>query len=92
MWSLNILDESTDLPNKAGDRYRELYHSFWRSKWDLIINQDGQQAGAKVRGFKGDYNMKISRHPEGILSEINFTLEDDLEIYCDVDDNTIVCY
>jgi len=88
MWSLNILNESTDLPNKAGNRYSELYHSVWRSNANLRVNPDGQH----YRGFKGDYNMKISRNPEGILSEINFTLEDDLEIYCDGDNNAIVCY
>ena len=88
MWSLNILNESTDLPNKAGNRYSELYHSVWRSNANLRVNPDGQH----YRGFKGDYNMKISRNPEGILSEINFTLEDDLEIYCDGDNNGIVCY
>ena len=89
MWSLNILDESTDLPNKAGDKYQQLYHTDWRSNVNLKVIPDGGQQ--QFRGFKGDYNMKIV-NSEGILSEIKFTLEDDLEIYCDGVTNTVVCY
>ena len=87
MWSLNILDESTDLPNKAGDMYKQLYHTDWRSNTNLKVIPEGQQ----FRGFKGDYNMKLV-NSEGILTEIKFTLEDDLEIYCDGDTSTVVCY
>ena len=31
MWNMNILDEETNLPNKAGETYQRLYNEEWRS-------------------------------------------------------------
>ena len=40
MWALNILDETSNLPNKAGNTYKKLYHNEWKTKETVQVNSN----------------------------------------------------
>ena len=87
MWHLNILDENTSLPNKAGDKYLQLYKEEWRSSQTC----QGSSTGTRFRGFLGDYSMKVL-HGSEVLSELEFTLDEDLQIACSGDSSNLHCH
>lgn len=79
MWALEtILDDDTNLPNKAGEVYERLYHDEWRTNHLVPATL---QMTVSVRGFLGDYRIRIIQGSE-VLSELEFTLDQDLEISC----------
>ena len=79
MWALEtILDDDTNLPNKAGEVYERLYHDEWRTNHLVPATL---QMTVTVRGFLGDYRIRIIQGSE-VLSELEFTLDQDLEISC----------
>ena len=79
MWALEtILDDDTNLPNKAGEVYERLYHDEWRTNHLVPATL---QMTVSVRGFLGDYRIRIIQGSE-VLSELEFTLYQDLEISC----------
>ena len=79
MWALEtILDDDTDLPNKAGEVYERLYHDEWRTNHLVPATL---QMTVSVRGFLGDYRIRLIQGSE-VLSELEFTLDQDLEISC----------
>jgi hypothetical protein len=86
MWQLNILDETTKLPNKAGETYQRLYHQEWRSSQVIQAAADGNT----FRGFLGDYSIKLLQGSV-LLSEMEFTLDTDLEITCTGDASNVIC-
>ena len=79
MWALEtILDDDTDLPNKAGEVYERLYHDEWRTNHLVPATL---QMTVSVRGFLGDYRIRLIQGSE-VISELEFTLDQDLEISC----------
>ena len=89
MWALNILDETTNLPNKAGNTYKKLYHNEWKTKETVQVNSNDNS----LRGFMGDYNMKIiNSNTAAVIEEIEFKLEKDLDIYCEGDNSNVICF
>ena len=90
MWHLRddgILDENTSLPNKAGEAYMKLYNQEWRTSKTIQISSEW----TGFRGFLGDYSMKVLRGSE-VLSELEFTLEEDLKIACSGDSSNLHCH
>ena len=86
MWRLNVLDELTDVPNKAGEAYKRLYHQEWRSSQVIQATAEGNT----FRGFLGDYSIKILQGSV-VLGEMEFTLDTDLEITCAGDASNVIC-
>ena len=86
MWQLNILDDTTDLPNKAGETYQRLYQEEWRSS-QLI---QARPEGITFRGFHGDYSIKLLQGSD-VLTEAEFSLDGDLEITCSGDSSNVTC-
>ena len=79
MWALEtILDDDTNLPNKAGEVYERLYHDEWRTNYLVPATL---QMTVSARGFLGDYRIRLIQGSE-VLSELEFTLDQDLEISC----------
>ena len=87
MWYMNILDEETDLPNKAGEAYQRLYHEEWRSSQLLTVSE----GKASFRGFHGQYLLRLLKGSE-VLVVKDFLLEDDLQIVCTEEQASIVCF
>ena len=52
----------------------------------LQVNQDG----STFRGFMGDYSLKLLQG-SNVLGEMEFKLEDDLEIVCDGNVSIVLC-
>ena len=79
MWALEtMLDDDTNQPNKAGEVYERLYHEEWRTNM-LVPTTYGSRV--TVRGFLGEYRVRILQGSE-VLTELEFTLDQDLEISC----------
>ena len=76
-WKTNTLD-TDDTPNKAGEAWRQLYHSEWRS--DQVITPD-LDTEAAFRGFHGGYNVRIKRL-ERVLADLEFQLAEDKIFDC----------
>ena len=58
--------------------YERLYHFEWRTNHLVPATL---QMTVSVRGFLGDYRIRIIQGSE-VLSELEFTLDQDLEISC----------
>ena len=87
MWALEtILDDDTNLPNKAGEVYERLYHEEWRTN-QLI---PATHTRVTVRGFLGEYRIRILQGSE-VLTELEFTLDQDLEISCTGTPASVTC-
>ena len=86
MWNMNILDEETDLPNKAGETYQRLYNEEWRSS--QLLEELSEENS--FRGFMGQYKMKLL-HGSEVLAEVDFSLENDIEIVCQGSYQSIDC-
>ena len=86
MWALNILDDNSDLPNKAGESYQRLYHEEWRSSQMIQATTEGNG----FRGFLGDYSLKLIKGSD-VLVEMEFTLDADLEIICSGAASNVIC-
>ena len=86
MWNLNILDDVTSLPNKAGETYARLYHQDWRS--DMSLQVDG--GGANFRGFMGNYTVTILKGST-ILTEFQFQLHTNTMIACEGGATGLTC-
>ena len=76
-WKTNTLD-TDHTPNKAGEAWRHLYHSEWRS--DQVFSP-AHPTEAAFRGFKGGYKVRVKRQ-EQVLAELEFQLEDDKTFDC----------
>ena len=71
-------DDDTKRPNKAGEAYLRLYNEEWRSTGSLSPGQDT----ASVRGFLGDYRIRILRE-DHVLADFQTSLGgEDLAIDC----------
>ena len=82
MWRLNILDELTNEPNKAGEEYMRLVNEEWRSSQLVAPTYPGEDmATFAFRGFKGQYRLALlvggveGGQGEGLV-------EEDTNIHC----------
>ena len=51
------LDETTYLPNKAGETYRKLIYEEWNTQKTFEISHN--EVRYDLRGFMGDYSLQI---------------------------------
>ena len=75
---MSTWDDETKSPNKAGQAYLKLYNEEWRSTGSL---SPGQEDTAWLRGFLGDYRIRILRD-DHVLADFQTSLEDDIELDC----------
>ena len=65
-----------------------LIHEEWKTKEKIQIKNGEEQYSLK--GFMGDYNLKITQG-SSILNEFEFKLDNDLEIFCVGEGSNIIC-
>ena len=82
------LDETTYLPNKAGEAYRKLIHEEWNTQKTFEISHN--EVRYDLRGFMGDYNLQILQGAT-VVYELEFKLENNLEIFCISEGSDIIC-
>ena len=82
------LNETTYLPNKAGETYRKLIHEEWNTQKTFEISHN--EVGYDLRGFMGDYNLQILQGST-VVYELEFKLESDLDIFCISEGSDIIC-
>ena len=82
------LEETTYLLNKAGEAYRKLIHDEWNTQKTFEISHN--EVRYDLRGFMGDYNLQILQGTT-VVYELEFNLENNLEIFCISEDSDIIC-
>ena len=82
------LDETTYLPNKAGETYRKLIHEEWNTQKTFEISYN--EVRYDLRGFMGDYSLQILQGAT-VVYGLEFKLENDLEIFCISEGSDIIC-
>ena len=82
------LDETTYLPNKAGETYRKLIHEEWNTQKTFEISHN--EVRYDLRGFMGDYSLQILQGTI-VVYELEFKLENNLEIFCISEGSDIIC-
>ena len=82
------LDETTYMPNKAGEAYRKLIHEEWNTQKTFEISHN--EVKYDLRGFMGDYSLQILQGAT-VVYGLEFKLENDLEIFCISEGSNIIC-
>ena len=77
-WRMTTWDDDTKSPNKAGQAYLRLYNEEWRSTGSL---SPGAEDTASLRGFLGDYRIRILRD-DHVLADFQTTVKENVEIDC----------
>ena len=82
------LDETTYLPNKAGEAFRKLIHEDWNTQKTFEISHN--EVRYDLRGFMGDYSLQILQGTT-VVYELEFKLESNLDIFCISEGSDIIC-
>jgi len=81
---MNIVDEVTSEPNKAGQEYLRLTKEEWNSS-QLVSPENGSDTFA-FRGFEGNYRFRFLLHGEQFGDGMDVELAGDLNLHCDFAD------
>jgi len=82
-WNMNIVDEVTTEPNKAGQEYLRLTKEEWSSSQTLSPSATQDKATFMFRGFKGYYSFRFHLNGEQYGDTMNITIMEDKIIQCD---------
>jgi len=85
-WNMNIVDEVTTEPNKAGQEYLRLTKEEWSSSQLLSPTAGLDLATFNFRGFKGYYSFRFLLDGEQYGDGMNVTIKEDTVLRCDFND------
>jgi len=85
-WNMNIVDEVTSEPNKAGQEYLRLTKEEWSSSQLLSPTAGLDLATFTFRGFKGYYSFRFLLDGEQYGDGMNVTIKEDTVLRCHFND------